>query len=242
MHQSTHKPAAASIVQALVDATRHLVGKMDRKGFFSEQELARYDALIADAEATASRLGLGTVLYAVILSDSGAETVAFDTHGDRRAFLAHQDECGDDVYTLDVGPDRGVEMSLANIGEFADTAPIEPTVNLPPAQFWTDTDNPSVSAIFLWQGLGDKAKTEMTDGLGGQIGIADWLMSYAAICERNYKTLANDLPGVFHYEIVEAMGVWLGKEESQPSDQAFAAELDRRINAWLEELQPKITA
>lgn len=62
MCQSTHNPQAASSVQALVNAARHLVDKTDQKRFFTEKELAHYDALIADAEAAATRLNTGTVL------------------------------------------------------------------------------------------------------------------------------------------------------------------------------------
>lgn len=119
MCQSTHNPAAASAVTALTNAARKLVDKMDRKGFFSEKELAHYDALIADAEAAAGRLKATTVLYAVVLSDSGSEITQFESDSDRLAFLAQQDESGDDVYTLDVGPDRDVDLCLASVGELA---------------------------------------------------------------------------------------------------------------------------
>lgn len=156
--------------------------------------------------------------------------------------MAKQDESGDDIYTLDVGPDRCVEFGLAALGEFADTAPIAANATPAPANCWSDVSNPCVSAIFLWQGLGDQAKAALTEGLGGQIGIADWLMSYAAICERKYLNLGDDLPGVFHYEIVESMGAWLAEQENQPCYQALSAELDKRTSLWLEEPQAAIAA
>jgi hypothetical protein len=237
MCQSTHNPAAASSVQALIDAARHLIDKMDRKGYFSEGQLSRYDALVADAQAAARSLNSDTTLYAVVMNDSGPATIEFDTEADRRAFLVQQDEMGDDVYTLDVGPFREIDLGLANIGEYADTTTIEPTLNRPSPRCWTDKENPAVSAIFLWQGLGRKAIDSMTDGLGGQIGIADWLMPYAAICERKWQSLGDDLPGVFHYDIVEEMGLWLGQQEAQPSYQAFATELEKRVGVWLKDEQ-----
>jgi hypothetical protein len=97
---------------------------------------------------------------------------------------------------------------------------------------WSDADNPSVSAIFLWQGINRDHKAKLSRQHGGEIGIAQWVMQFASICEDSYHKLPDDLDGVFHYEVVEDMGDWLGNQHRVTHD-SFRQELERRIKDWL---------
>ncbi len=104
---------------------------------------------------------------------------------------------------------------------------------------WSDAVNPSVSSIFLWQGLGEEARASLAERRGGQIGLADWLTPFAAVCERMYDRLKDDLPGVYHYEIVEEMGAWLW-EQNSPNLVSFTTELESRVTRWIKDCQPAV--
>lgn len=57
-------------------------------------------------------------LYVLGLSDMGTQAHPFGTHPERLEFLAKQDDCFDDWYTLDVHPDT-VDFCLAVVGSDA---------------------------------------------------------------------------------------------------------------------------
>ncbi len=96
--------------------------------------------------------------------------------------------------------------------------------------------NSSVAAIFLWQGIAKDKFEKLAERHGGQIGVADWVSEFATLVERKYLTLPDDLPGVFHYEVAESMGRWLGEQDS-PTSEAFNVELDRQTQGFLNQLQ-----
>ncbi len=101
----------------------------------------------------------------------------------------------------------------------------------------TPAKNVGTSAIFLWEGMTEQGRQRLAESHGGQIGLADWISSFAEIVERRFDDLPDDLPGVYHYEVVEHMGTWLCS--SPPMDQkSFEDELERRTLQFLASSQP----
>ena len=92
--------------------------------------------------------------------------------------------------------------------------------------------NVGTSALFLWEGMTKKGRQRLADSNGGQIGLADWLSSLAEIVERKFSELPDDLPGVYHYEVVEPLGTWLCSSDRM-DQKSFEAELDRRTQEFL---------
>lgn len=106
-------------------------------------------------------------------------------------------------------------------------------MNMPAAT----TNNVGTSAIFLWAGMTEEGRQQLAESHGGQIGLADWISSLAEIVERKFDELPDDLPGVYHYEVVEPMGLWLWA--SHPMDQkSFEAERECRTQQFLASGQP----
>ncbi len=57
-------------------------------------------------------------LYVLGLSDTGCEELLFNSERERLEFLAEQDDCVDDWYTLDIYPSY-IDFQLAGVGEYA---------------------------------------------------------------------------------------------------------------------------
>lgn len=81
------------------------------------------------------------------------------------------------------------------------------------------------SAIYLWTGLKPTVKQALADSFGGEIGIAAWIAGFAPVVDAKFESLTGNLPGVFHYEVVEEMGCWLGNNP-QAADEQFKDQLD----------------
>lgn len=96
----------------------------------------------------------------------------------------------------------------------------------------TTSPNVGTSAIFLWEGMTEEGRRKLADSHGGQIGLADWVSSFAELVEDKFAGLPDDLPGVYHYEVVEPMGLWLWSSEGVDQN-SFARELDRRTLLFL---------
>jgi hypothetical protein len=86
--------------------------------------------------------------------------------------------------------------------------------------------NCGTSAIYLWIGLKPKTKQGLSDSFGGEIGIAQLVAEFAAVVEEKFNQLPDDLPGVFHYEVVEVLGQWLGEHPAATIEE-FKTEMDR---------------
>lgn len=107
-------------------------------------------------------------------------------------------------------------------------------MNMPAAT----SNNVGTSAIFLWEGMTEEGRQQLAEFHGGQIGLADWLSSLAEIVERKFdELLPDDLPGVYHYEVVEPMGLWLCSSPLM-DQKSFEDELEHRTQQFLASGQP----
>lgn len=94
----------------------------------------------------------------------------------------------------------------------------------------------SATSIYLYIGA-ETARGTGTwpdyDSKGGQIGVMDWIASFAPIVDAFYLHDQRDYPGVAHYEVTEEMGSWL-YSHSDATPVEFEAELRRFVDDWIE--------
>ncbi len=82
------------------------------------------------------------------------------------------------------------------------------------------------AAIYLWIGLKATTKQHLSDSFGGEIGIAEWIAGFAPLVNTKWASHTGEFPGVYHYEVVEKLGYWLGKHPQATTEQ-FKVEMDR---------------
>lgn len=108
-------PADTSTMFELIEMTRLLLNTMEERRYLTPESLEQKRLLLARAESAAANMPIGDARFVLCINDSGVSPIEFETESDRMEYLQNQDDCGDDLYTLNVAPDRSVEICLAEV-------------------------------------------------------------------------------------------------------------------------------